>query len=92
MTITFELSPEEEARLRIAARERGTDPTECAHRLLTDCLPSLRPGEATLALFATWEAEDATDDPNMIREAEEELAEFKKAMNRNRLGQRPLYR
>jgi hypothetical protein len=39
---------------------------------------------ATLELFAKWRAEDATDDPEELRAAEQELAEFKKAMNENR--------
>jgi hypothetical protein len=39
---------------------------------------------ATLELFAKWRAEDATDDPEEFRKAEQELAEFKKAMNENR--------
>jgi len=39
---------------------------------------------ATLELFAKWRAEDATDDPEELRKAEQELAEFKKAMNENR--------
>jgi hypothetical protein len=39
---------------------------------------------ATLELFAKWRAEDATDDPEELRAAEKELAEFKKAMNENR--------
>ena len=40
---------------------------------------------ATLELFAKWRAEDATDDPEELRKAEQELAEFKKAMNENRV-------
>jgi hypothetical protein len=39
---------------------------------------------ATLDLFAKWRAEDTTDDPEEIRKAEQELAEFKVAMNENR--------
>jgi hypothetical protein len=39
---------------------------------------------ATLELFATWKAEDATLDPEKLREADEEVAAFKKAMNENR--------
>jgi len=39
---------------------------------------------ATLALLAAWKAEDATTDPEKLREADEEVAEFKKAMNENR--------
>jgi hypothetical protein len=39
---------------------------------------------ATLELFAKWRVEDATDDPKELRAAEQDLAEFKKAMNENR--------
>ena len=39
---------------------------------------------ATLALLAAWKAEDATADPEKIRAAEEDLAEFKARMNDNR--------
>ncbi|MGO9257118.1 MAG: hypothetical protein ACLQU1_12560 [Bryobacteraceae bacterium] len=39
---------------------------------------------ATLELLATWKAEDATNDPEKLREADEEVARFKKAMNGNR--------
>ncbi len=39
---------------------------------------------ATLELLAAWKAQDATADPDKIREADEEVAEFKKAMNANR--------
>ena len=39
---------------------------------------------ATLELLAAWRAEDATSDPQKLREADQEIAEFKKAMNENR--------
>ena len=39
---------------------------------------------ATLELLASWKAEDATTDPEKLREADEQIAEFKKAMNENR--------
>lgn len=43
------------------------------------------PGEApdteTLELLASWQREDATSDPDQIRAAERELADFKRAMN-----------
>jgi len=39
---------------------------------------------ATLELFAAWKAEDATTDPEKLRQADEDVAEFKKAMNENR--------
>jgi hypothetical protein len=50
--------------------------------------PSPPPGSAidtaTLELLAAWRAEDATTDPDKLRQADEEVAEFKKAMNENR--------
>ena len=39
---------------------------------------------ATLELLASWRLQDATEDPEEIRAAEQELAEFKRAMNENR--------
>jgi len=39
---------------------------------------------ATLELLASWRAQDATDHPEDLRAAEQELADFKKAMNDNR--------
>jgi hypothetical protein len=48
---------------------------------------------ATLELLASWKAQDATTDPELIRAADEEVAEFMKAMNKNRAatGERLLF-
>src|SRR5579863_1920701 len=48
---------------------------------------------ATMALMKVWLEEDATDDPEEIRQAEEELREFKRNMNqpRKEAGARLLY-
>jgi hypothetical protein len=48
---------------------------------------------ATLELLAAWKAEDATSDPEKLREADEEIAAFKKTMNENRaiVGSRLLF-
>ena len=47
----------------------------------------------TLELLEAWAREDATDDPEKLREAQKELDEFKRAMNENRAacGERILY-
>ena len=47
----------------------------------------------TLELLEAWAREDATDDPEKLRDAQKELDEFKKAMNENRAacGERILY-
>ena len=44
-------------------------------------------------LLAKWKTEDATDDPELLRAADLELAEFKKTINDNRAaeGVPPLY-
>jgi hypothetical protein len=39
---------------------------------------------ATLKLLESWQRQDATDDPDEVSAAEQELAEFKKAMDENR--------
>ncbi len=41
---------------------------------------------ATLELLASWKAQDASTDPEQIRAAEEEVTEFIKAMNENRVA------
>jgi hypothetical protein len=48
---------------------------------------------ATLELLAAWKAEDATSDPEKLCEADEEIAELKKAMNESRatVGARLLF-
>lgn len=48
-------------------------------------VPSNNPVDMeTLELLAAWKAEDATTDPEQLREADEEIAVFEKAMNENR--------
>ena len=39
---------------------------------------------ATVDLLEAWRRQDATDSPEEIRAAEDELAEFKRAMNETR--------
>ena len=39
---------------------------------------------ATLELLASWRTQDATDDPEEICAAEQELADFKQTMNGHR--------
>ncbi len=48
---------------------------------------------ATIELLQNWRRQDATENPEEIRAAERELAEFKKAMNESRTlaGQPVLY-
>jgi hypothetical protein len=57
---------------------------DCARQLLVAQLPPERPGDRTLALFAQWEAEDATDDPEEIARRNREWEEFKSNINATR--------
>jgi hypothetical protein len=50
-----------------------------------------RDNSATIALLKQWEREDATDDPAAIARAEEELAQFKAALNANRPPDKPVF-
>jgi len=47
-------------------------------------LPGSSSDTATLELLAAWKSQDATTDPEKLREADDEVARFKKAMNANR--------
>lgn len=99
MKLTIELSPAQEARLFAAARREGTDLPSLAQKLLTDHLPEIETdatktpkansaigveNAAAIALLDSWLAQDATDDPEEIRQAEEEFEQFKSDMNANR--------
>ena len=92
MTLTIDLTPEEEARLRAAARQRGLAAEECVRKLISD-LPVVAPEDKTLELFAQWAAEAATDDPDEIAARNREWEEFRENMNgaRREAGARMLY-
>ena len=83
MTLQLDLAPEMERRLALEAERRGIDESTVLTRLIEEHIPQV-PGAATLALLAKWAKEDATDDPEELRRAEEELEEFKRSLNANR--------
>ena len=107
MTLTIELTPEQEAKLAAAARRQKIAPQAVIQKLVT-LLPPAEPisrdqpqftssvdpeNDASIALLNSWLAEDATDDPSAIKAAEEDLAEFKRNMNapRKEAGARLLF-
>jgi HEPN domain-containing protein len=83
--MTIELPAEIEARLKGEAQRQGVPAEQYAKQILVEHLG--RPGatQSIEELFAEWEAEDHTDDPDEISRRNEEFEEFKKAMNQNRL-------
>ena len=94
MTLTITLTVEEEARLRVAAQREGIDPAELVQQLVRAHLPPTSDeNAASIALLQSWLAEDATDNPDDIQQAQAELDEFKQAINaeRERAGARRIY-
>ena len=95
MSLHIDLGSRISARLLEAARMQGIEPAKLVENLLAESLsPASHNEERTLTLDAeniaaiAWLdqrlAEEATDDPEEIRFAEEELAELKYNMNANR--------
>lgn len=101
--IILDLSPSEEARVAATARQIGLAPAEYATKLVQENLPPV-PAEANapqisaknaaaIALLQSWIEEDATDDPEELRQADADLAELMQNLNKNRIesGERPLF-
>src|SRR5258708_15822690 len=98
MTLTIDLAPETEAWISSEAEHLGLGPSQLVQRILderaaqsnqTETLPAepkpvIDPkNAAAIAMLDKWLAEGATDDPEEIRKAEEEVAELKRNMNAN---------
>lgn len=93
--MNYIISPQLEARLNVAAQMRQIDPRQLLDSLLEDSLPPVpsqaqfvpvidAENSAAIAMFNQWIAEDATDDPEEIRKADEEVAELRRNLNANR--------
>lgn len=98
MTVTLELSPEEEAALSRRAQAQGTDVEAVLHSLVAQIAPPAQPElnerqRSAIALMQQWREEDKTDDPEEMEERDRELEEFKANMNRWRAeeGRLPVY-
>jgi len=96
MSLLIELDPEVEARLQQEAAQQGVEPAEFARRLIEHGLlpvPLTEKQRAAMELLRSWSQEDATDDPEAIRAAEEEWEALKQALNENRrlAGERLLF-
>lgn len=94
MTLTIDLAPKTEAWLSHEAQQRGVAPQEYVQSILDERAGSVELSEETptisaknaaaIAMLKKWREEDATDDPELIRQAEEELEELKRNLNANR--------
>lgn len=94
MSLTIQLSPDEQARLDAAARQEGMVPEELAHKVLTEHLPPLEDGamteDPTLALFRQWAEEDAKRSPEEAAQENALWEQFLTNLNETRaaLGMR----
>ena len=68
MTLTIELTPEQEARLAEAAQREGIEPGALAQKLVADHLPPAIEQDPTLALFEQWRQEEALLTPEEIEQ------------------------
>lgn len=53
--------------------------------------PAPTRGADLLTLFASWDAEDETEDPRELEARRQDLREFQTALNANRPSERPIY-
>lgn len=90
--MNYDISPQIVARLNIAAQIRRIDPSQS---LIADSLPPVplevqfgpvidAENAAAIAWLEQRMAEDATDDPEEIRKADEEVADLRRNLNANR--------
>lgn len=94
MTLTLDLPPDVQEAITKAAQEQGKSPeqeaVESLRRLYVRQAPSpqapaLPVVDPTLALFAQWAEEDATDDPAELERRNQEWSETKASLEANRL-------
>lgn len=94
MTLTLNLTPAQEARLRAEAIAAGLTPEEYAARNLIGTVSvAAHSTDHTADLFAQWEVEDGTGDPHEIIRRKAEWEELKGNLNANRSvnGEEPLF-
>lgn len=91
MTIELKLRPDLQVRVEAQAAALGIPVTAWIAEVIEQAAPPLSNGSPTLALFAAWDAEDATSDPVELERRQREFEEFQANMNRNRAGERPLH-
>ncbi len=99
MTLTIEFTPQEEAWIAAQALQQGLPPAEAIKQMVDERMPDADMRQiahakqvveidartrAAIALLQSWREEDATADPEEIRQAEQELEELKRNLNANR--------
>ena len=83
--MTIVLPPDLEQRVKDEAAQAGLDPNEYAQQLIRRSLRLPTHPQTLGELFAEWQAEDHTDDPEELARREREGEEFMQALARNRI-------
>jgi hypothetical protein len=83
--ISIALPLELESRLKGEALRQGLATEEYVTKLIVENLPPAQGNETIGELFAQWNAQDGTIDPDEIVKRNEEVEKFKQALNRNRV-------
>src|SRR5258706_10100826 len=91
MELTLQLPDEIAMELRREAERRGVEPGKYATELICEHLTASERAKAIRSLFATWEAEDRTDDPEELARRREEWESLKRALDENRGSGRKLF-
>lgn len=98
MTLSIELTEQEEARIAAAARMRGVPREQFVRELVIEQIPRLSiplvvGPDSTSQLFAKWDDEDADMSPEEIAAANAEWEALKANMNASRsvTGEEPLF-
>ena len=85
MTLTIDLSPAEEAKLKAAARQKGLEPVAIIKQLVAERLPEPRPeDDATLTLFAQWAEEAKAMTPEESEQEQRLWEQFEIGINESR--------
>jgi hypothetical protein len=96
MTLTIDLKPETEARLKQEAVRRGQEPADVVRHLIEVHIPLAPDAEnqALIDLLREWREEDTALTPEELAEEQTEWEHFKSNVNayRAEAGERPIYK
>ena len=85
MTLMLDLPADLESRLRLEAEKRGMEPESFALSLIEEQLVSrdVSPSDSLARLFAQWNEEDATADPQELEQRQKDWKSLKASLNSN---------
>ena len=90
MTVTLELKPDLDRRLRELARASGLAIEAYLVELIENTLPTRR-SKAAVELLGKWAEEDATRDPDELEARESEWKSLKAGLNESHSSDRVLF-